>query len=281
MNITENVRKLLATAERSLKNLESARLDAELLLANSLNTDRAALYAYPEKEVSKKDAANFQLLVKKRIDNYPIAYLTGTREFWSLQLEVDQHTLIPRPETECLVETILEIIPNDDKYDILDLGTGSGAIALALAKERPNSNVLAVDLSPEALAVSAANAITHEISNIHFLQSDWFSELAGRQFDLIVSNPPYVDSNDRGFIEGEIRYEPRLALDGGHQGMQAITHLIPAATHFLKPGGWLVLEHGYQQANTIQQLFTDIRYRNIHTRQDYAGLDRLSFAQWQ
>lgn len=280
MTKVNKVRNLLADAELHLQAIASARLDAEILLACSMNTDRASLYAHPEREVSEDHAANFQLLLNKRIDNYPVAYLVGSKEFWSLELKVDQNTLIPRPETECLVETALEFIPVDRQYDILDLGTGSGAIALAVARERPNSKVLAVDLSQDALNVSIENADRHNIENVHFMQSDWFSELSGKQFDLIISNPPYVESDDSGFNQGEIRYEPRLALDGGYQGMQAIIHLIPAATHFLRPDGRLMLEHGYQQASMIQHLFSVNRYKDIHGQQDYAGHDRVSFAQW-
>ncbi len=280
MTKIDKVRTLLADAELRLKAVGSAKLDAEILLASSMNTDRASLYAYPEREVSKDHAVHFQLLLNKRIDDYPIAYLIGNKEFWSLELKVDQNTLIPRPETECLVEAALEFIPANRQYEILDLGTGSGAIALAIAKERPNSKVLAVDRSQEALNVATENADRHNIKNVHFMQSDWFSELAGKQFDLIISNPPYVESDDEGFSDGEIRYEPRLALDGGHQGMQAINHLIPASTHFLKSDGRLMLEHGYQQASVIQHLFGANQYKDIHSRQDYAGHDRVSFAQW-
>jgi release factor glutamine methyltransferase len=230
--------------------------------------------------VSEDVVKNFRLLLNKRMDHYPVAYLTGSKEFWSLELTVNQHTLIPRPETECLVETVLEYIPGAQRKEILDLGTGSGAIAIAIASERPACDVLAVDVSREALMVASGNALAHNIKNVQFVQSDWFSALAGRQFDLIISNPPYVESADTGFSQGEIRHEPRLALDGGKYGMHAISHLIPAATHFLVPGGRLVLEHGHQQAREIRQVFIDNRYREIYSGKDYAGLDRLSFAQW-
>ncbi len=274
------VRDLLADAERRLHTIASARLDAEILLASSMQTDRASLYAYPERELSEEIATNFILLVNKRLDNYPVAYLTGTKEFWSLELSVNQHTLIPRPETECVVETALGYIPDHQHGDILDLGTGSGAIAIAIAKERPECQVIAVDLSQEALVVAHSNAHSHGIMNIEFIQSDWFSALQGRSFDVIIANPPYVSSDDSAFNTGEIRHEPRLALDGGHHGMQAITHLVPAATHFLKPMAYLVLEHGHEQAEDIRHLLANNRYKNIHSKQDYAGLDRLSFAQW-
>jgi len=277
---TFKVRDLLVDAERHLQATASARLDAEILLASSMQTDRASLYAYPERELSEAVATNFNLLVNKRIENYPVAYLTGNKEFWSLELSVTQHTLIPRPETECVVETALDYIPEQPPCNILDLGTGSGAIAIAIAKERPESHVVAIDLSREALTVAHSNARRHGITNIEFMQSDWFSALQGRAFDVIIANPPYVSSDDSAFHTGEIRHEPRLALDGGHHGMQAITHLVPAATHFLKPMAYLVLEHGHQQAENVRHLFAGSHYKNIHSKQDYAGLDRLSFAQW-
>jgi len=281
MTTTGTVRELLASAEQCLQAIASARLDVEILLANSLQTDRSSLYAHPERQVSEEVMAYFLQLLNKRMDHYPVAYLTGTKEFWSLELEVNQHTLIPRPETECVVETALEYVPEHQQCDILDLGTGSGAIALAIARERPRCHVLAVDVSREALAVAGSNAGKHEIENVRFMQSDWFSELGGRHFDLIISNPPYVESGAAGFSSGELAHEPRLALDGGEYGLQAIMHLIPAATRFLNPGARLILEHGYQQAGDIQHLLRSNQYRDVHSRQDYAGLDRMSIAQWR
>ncbi len=280
MTKTNRVGELLASAEQYLQSITSARLDAELLLSHSMGTNRANLYAHPELSVPEDVAANFQLLLNKRINDYPVAYLTGHREFWSLDLKVDRNTLIPRPETECVVETALECISTDQQRDILDLGCGSGAIALAIAMERSDVHVLAVDVSQEALAVAMENAEKHNIGNIRFLQSDWFSELRGNKFDLIISNPPYVESDDTGFITGEIRHEPRLALDGGLHGLQAITQLIPTATHFLKPDGRFILEHGHRQAESIRALFADNQYEDIKSRQDYANLDRLSYARW-
>ena len=276
----DNVKDLLVDAERRLQTIETARLDAEILLASSMHTDRASLYSYPEREVSEDIVKNFQQLLEKRMDDYPIAYLTGGKEFWSLQLKVVQHTLIPRPETECLVETALELIPVDRHCDILDLGTGSGAIALAIAKERPKANLCALDVSCEAIAIAKENAKVHQLENTEFIQSDWFSSLGKRQFDYIVSNPPYVEHDDHGFIEGEIRHEPRKALDGGQQGIQSISQIISQAPSFLRSGAWILIEHGYKQAEIIRQLFISKNYDDINCRQDYAGLDRLSFARW-
>jgi release factor glutamine methyltransferase len=275
-----SVKDILADAERRLQTIATARLDAEILLASSMHIGRAGLYTHPEREVSEDIVNNFQQLLEKRIDDYPIAYLTGSKEFWSLQLKVNQHTLIPRPETECLVETALERIPVERHCDILDLGTGSGAIALAIAKERPNANICALDLSHDAITIAKENAKAHQLKNIQFTQSDWFSNLGERQFDYIVSNPPYVEPDDHGFIEGEIRYEPRLALDGGQQGIQPISQIISTAPSFLRNDAWIFIEHGYQQAKVISQLLINNHYDDISCRQDYAGLDRLSFARW-
>jgi release factor glutamine methyltransferase len=274
------IRELLALAEQSILSIDTARLDVEVLLSHSLGMDRASLYASPEREVPEGIVSNFNFQLKKRKDCYPIAYLVGNKEFWSLELNVNQHTLIPRPETECLVEAALELIREKQTVEILDMGTGSGAVALALAKERPESRVLAVDVSGDALVIAKKNARLHQLSNIEFLQSDWFTALKDKQFDMILSNPPYVESNDNGFISGEIRHEPRLALDGGPDGMKAISQLIPNAIGYLKPLGYLILEHGYRQAEGIRQIFLTNRYQNVAVRQDYAGLDRVSIAQW-
>ncbi len=278
MSNTKTVHALLTSAAQSLTGIDSARLDAEILLASSMNTDRATLYTRPGQEVADDVVTHFHSLLSKRRENYPVAYLVGSKEFWSLELKVDRNTLIPRPETECLVEAALEIIPEHQSYDILDMGTGSGAIALAIARERPHINVLAIDISVETLANARDNAHEHDIRNVEFRRSDWFSEVQGLQFDMIISNPPYVESSDIGFISGDIRYEPRLALDGGQHGMRAIMHLIPASRNFLRPMGHLILEHGYQQAGEVQALFNTSHYREVYTGQDYAGLDRLSKA---
>lgn len=272
------IRDLLVQAQQQLNDSDSARLDAEILLAFVMRVPRETFYAHPEDMVAADQICDYLSLVSRRASGYPVAYLTGQKEFWSTELTVNQHTLIPRPETECLVETSLELIPEQAGLDILDLGTGSGAIAIAIAKERPGSQVTAVDVVAESLTVAQANASRQRLSNIRFLQSDWFSDLPHAVFDIIVCNPPYVDARYRGFTDGDIRFEPRIALDGGHLGLTIINHLVPASIRHLKPGGYLLLEHGYDQAPSIQHLFKLNNYRNIRTRCDYAGQERVSYA---
>lgn len=276
MSVT--VRELLAEAGERLQCLDTGRLDAEVLLSFLLNTGRESLFAHPEKKITLDLAADFQSLVAKRLDGFPVAYLTGTREFWSISLIINQETLIPRPETESLVEAALELIPENDPVNILDAGTGSGAIAIAIARERPQSHVTASDISRDALAVARENAARLNISNIGFRESDWFSAFTGEVFDLVVCNPPYVDSRDSGFQSGEIRYEPRLALDGGYLGMQIINHIVPAARDYLKRDAPLLLEHGCDQGESIRYLFITNGYVDVKTRFDYAGRERISMA---
>lgn len=272
------VQQALDLARARLVHLESARRDAEILLAAVLDCRREDFYARPERELPLNSSVDFHALIERRAEGYPVAYLTGRREFWSLECRVNSHTLIPRPETEALVEAALARIPPDDARDILDLGTGSGAIALALAKERPASRITATDISPEALAVARENTAAARLTNICFIESDWFSELERQHFHFIVSNPPYVESDYGGFTTGEIRFEPRLALDGGPAGLDAIRRIIPAARRHLQPGGWLILEHGHRQAEAVCELFLAAHYSDPHTLQDMAGLDRITLA---
>ena len=265
-------------AEGRLQHLETPRLDAEVLLSLVLNAGREFLYAHPEKTVTPAQATDFQSLLARRREGFPVAYLTGYREFFSAELLITQATLIPRPETELLVETALELIPEDAFLNILDLGTGCGTIAVTIARERPCCHVMAADISDEALAVASKNALRHGIANIGFCLSDWFSALNGEVFDMVVCNPPYVGSDDKAFQNGELRHEPRVALDGGYLGMQMINHIIPVALDHLKQDAPLILEHGSEQGENVRRLFISSRYTSVETRCDYAGLERVSLA---
>lgn len=276
-----SIGELLRAAEHSLTGVESARLDAEVLLDDLLDAGREWLYAHPEQLVPEAKMRDFLALINRRREGFPVAYLTGHREFWSLDLLVTGQTLIPRPETEGAVEVALERIRGRPAARLLDLGTGCGAIALALASERPDCLAVASDISAEALAVARQNAVRCGIGNIEFRRSDWFSGLAGHRFDLIVCNPPYVDTRDRALVEGEIRFEPRLALDGGHGGMQAITTVVSSAARYLASGGSVVLEHGADQGESVRRLLANCGFTAIETVQDPAGLERVSCGRWE
>ena len=277
MDLSLTIEALLGSASRRLGHFETARLDAEVLLSAVLNKGREYLYAHSEQVPSGADVVDFNSLVDKRSRGYPVAYLIGSREFWSLEFIVNRHTLIPRPETELLVEAALDRIPVDQERDILDLGTGCGAIAAAIARERPNARVVASDISRDSLAIAMENAQRHGLSNIRFIHSDWFSQLHHRAFHVIVCNPPYVESDHPGFTENEIRYEPRLALDGGYRGLQAYHRIIPAALRRLTEKGCLLLEHGAAQGEMIRRILEENHYRGIQTIKDYSGLERISF----
>lgn len=272
------IREILNLAEQRLAAAGAARLDCELLLASVMERDRAYLYAHASEALDAAALADFNALVSSRAAGYPVAYLTGWKEFWSFRLSVNRHTLIPRPETEHLVEAALMLAEGGDPLHILDLGTGTGAIALALASERPHSRVTATDLSLQALAVARENAARLRLPNLRFVQSDWFSGLRHQRFDIIVCNPPYVETGDPGFTSGEIRHEPRLALDGGRHGLDAYHRVIPEAVRHLSGKGHLLLEHGYTQGEPVRELLRHCRYLGITTLRDYAGHERITHA---
>ncbi len=257
---------------------DTARLDAEVLLGEILGKGRTHFYTWPEQELTDQEAERFEELVRRRAGGEPVAYITGHREFWSLDLAVTCDTLIPRPETELLLEAALERIPPDAHWRVADLGTGSGAIALALAGERPGCFVVAVDRSAPALAVAQKNAERTGLANVQWLSGSWFEPLTGR-FQVIVSNPPYVREDDPHLAVGDVRFEPRRALSSGPDGLEDIRQLVNGAPHYLEAGGWLLVEHGFDQGESLRRLFRDRGLVNVFTRRDLGGLERISGGQ--
>jgi len=257
---------------------ESSALDAELLLAFCLNKNRSYLFTWPENILNEDQASCFEQLIKERLNDYPIAYLLGTKAFWTLDLIVTPDVLIPRPETELLVEIALKKIRNLHSPKILDLGTGSGAIALALASERKDANITACDFSKKAVEVAKKNAKNNNLEkNVTFIESNWFSNINSHDFDLIVSNPPYIAPNDPHLIQ-TIRHEPLQALVAENAGMSDIQNIIKNAKQYLKKGGWLMIEHGYDQAQKTLKLLTDNDLTEAKNYLDLAKNPRLTLA---
>jgi len=254
---------------------ESAALDCELLLCFTLNVNRAHLKTWPEKSVDQASAEAFYSLLKRRAQGEPIAYILGEQEFWSLRLRVNEHTLIPRPETELLVEQALLLIPDNTPFVIADLGTGSGAIALAIAKEKPAAKLIAVDVSSQAIAIAQENAQTLGITNIEFRRGSWFEPLH-ESLDMIVSNPPYIALDDPHLQQGDLRFEPSSALSSGVDGLDAIRHLVSNAHLFLRKNGYLLMEHGWDQADAIQELLSANGFDKIQSYQDLANIARVT-----
>ena len=275
-----SIQHLLKDASAQLKGIsDSPLLDAELLLAYCLGKSQTHLYTWPEKEVNESQINCFKALINKRLDDYPVAYLVGMISFWTLDFIVTPDVLIPRPETELLVETALEIIKDIDHPQILDLGTGSGAIALALASERPDAEITATDYSKASLAIAAQNAINNNLEKqLTFIKSDWFNDIKPNQFDLIISNPPYIDATDPHLLK-TIRHEPQHALVASKKGFQDIEIIIENSPCYLKKNSWLILEHGYTQGHQTLELFNQHgSFTNAHTKTDLANNPRLSCA---
>jgi release factor glutamine methyltransferase len=271
---------LLALRERIHAVSDSAALDAELLLAFCLGRERSHLYAWPEREVVAEAERRFRELLSRRAAGEPVAYLIGRREFWSLQLAVDDSTLIPRPDTERLVEVALELLPAA-AAEVLDLGTGTGAIALALAVERPRWSLLGVDVDARAVALAIGNAERLGIDNARFLESDWFSALpAERCYALIVSNPPYIDAEDPHLRSGDVRFEPRRALVAAEHGLAAIAAIAAQAPAYLQRDGRLLFEHGAGQALAVRTLLAQRGFADIVTWRDWGGRERVTGGQW-
>ncbi|MCL1634438.1 peptide chain release factor N(5)-glutamine methyltransferase [Luteimonas sp. SX5] len=255
--------------------------DAELLLLHALQRrDRAWLFAHAADPVPADAASRFESLIARREQGEPVAYLLGRRGFWTLDLETTPAVLIPRPETELLVEQAAVRIPADRSVRVADLGTGSGAIALAIASERPQASVVATDASEAALAVARANARAHGIRNVEFRHGDWLSPLAGERFDLIASNPPYIAAGDPHLRQGDLRFEPESALASGSDGLDAIRTIVRAAPAHLLPGGWLLLEHGWEQGEAVRGLLRLAGFVDVATERDLESRDRVTLGRW-
>lgn len=256
---------------------EAARLEAELLLCEVLDRPRSFLFAFPERVPEADRALRYRELIAARAAGRPVAQLLGRRDFWSLALAVDEHTLIPRPETELLVEAALARLPPDLAGRVADLGTGSGAIALAIASERPLLEVVATDASAAALAVAQRNAQALGLaSRVAFRRGDWLAPLAGERFDLIASNPPYLAEDDPHLAQGDLRFEPRSALASGSDGLDAIRRIVAEAPAHLRPGGWLLLEHGLAQGAAVRDLLHAAGFGAVQTLRDLEDRDRVS-----
>ncbi|RTN21441.1 peptide chain release factor N(5)-glutamine methyltransferase [Enterobacter quasimori] len=269
----------LGEAVSELSESESPKRDAEILLEHVTGKARTYLLAFGETLLTAEQEAQLAALLARRKTGEPVAHLVGEREFWSLPLYVSPATLIPRPDTECLVEQALARLPTA-ACSILDLGTGTGAIALALAAERPDCTVTAVDVMPDAVTLAQRNVERLGLSNVTVLQSSWFSALENRLFALIVSNPPYIDEHDPHLAQGDVRFEPLTALVAANEGLADLDHIVTTSRQHLLSGGWLLVEHGWTQGNAVRALFTNAGYRAVATCRDYGGNERLTLGQW-
>jgi len=276
-----SIQALLEQASTQLAAISpTARLDAEILLSHCLDKNRSYLRAWPEKSLTTEQLSQFLTLIDQRQQGTPIAYLTGSREFWSRNFKVSQDVLIPRPDTELLIELSLSILPDNKSCKIIDLGTGSGVLAITIAAERPLATVIATDISPKALQIAQSNAEQLNAGNIRLQQSNWFDSVADCDFDLVISNPPYITANDPHLQQGDVRFEPRSALISAENGLKDIRLLAEQARRHLKNSGYLMIEHGYNQQTEIQAIFKTLNYRHVATHQDLSGNPRVTSGLW-
>ena len=275
------IKQALADAQNQLSSLPdiSPKLESEILLAYVIHKSRSYLYTWPERILESQQLTQFQSLIERRSSGEPIAYITGEREFWGLPLKVSPATLIPRPETERLVEIALQQIPENKPWQIADLGTGSGALALAIASERPLCQIVATDISEDALRIAEQNRNDLKLENVRFVQGRWFEPLNGIRFNLVVSNPPYVAENDPHLLKGDLVFEPQQALSSGPDGLDAIRSILASAKSHLQPDAWLMLEHGYDQGSRIMALFEKYSFTQVFCHADYAERERATVGQ--
>jgi release factor glutamine methyltransferase len=288
-----SIQQALSQAQHTLSaDSESPRIDSEALLAHVLECNRTYLRTWPEKSLSPEQQSQFQQLISRRHAGEPIAYIIGKREFWDMTLQVSPDALIPRPETEHLVELALEKIPPESRWMIADLGTGCGAIALAIARERPQCKIFATDKSAAALTLAQNNARHLGIKNVTFIEGDWFDPFSAQregqgeeqqveqQFEIIVSNPPYIHPDDQHLGQGDLRFEPTQALRSSPDGLADIQAIAEAAREYLVSPGWLILEHGYDQGSTVKETLETLGYTQVSTMEDLAKNERLSIGKW-
>ncbi|MFP6826240.1 MAG: peptide chain release factor N(5)-glutamine methyltransferase [Pseudohongiellaceae bacterium] len=281
MSMVITIKQALSQAQRLQGVSEGWRLESEILLAHVLNCERETLFAWPAQELSRQQADAYQNMMQRRERGEPIAYITGKKAFWDFELKVNPQVLIPRPETELLVETAINLLQPkcSAALRLADLGTGSGAIALALARHRKHWRITAVDISPQALALAAENAQLLQVENIEFCESSWCDGLDARAYDLVAANPPYVAVGDRHLQQGDLRFEPSIALAAEASGLSHLQEIVKKCRKILKKEAWLLLEHGFDQKQAVSNLLRDAGYSNISCAVDLAGVDRLTCAQ--
>lgn len=277
----QDIQSAITEATRILaESSDSPELDAEILLCLILEKNRSYLRSWPKKQLHAQQRLQFKTLLKKRQQGTPIAYITGQREFWSREFKVSPDVLIPRPDTELLIELALPLIPKDKSCKLIDLGTGSGAIAVTLATERPYAQIIGTDSSEAALKIAKQNADHYHCRNLRLVQSFWFEQIADTDFDLVISNPPYIAANDPHLQQGDLRFEPHSALVADENGLKDISVIAESACKHLKEGGFLLIEHGYNQQPQVQAIFESFDYANIQTHTDLGGNPRVTVGQW-
>lgn len=274
-----SIEQLLSSAAQQISSISgSARLDVELLLCEVLDCNRTYLFTWSDKTVSGPQVILFRQLLERRAKGEPIAHIVGRRGFWDLELNVNASTLIPRPDTEILVEKVLDVVAQDGPCSGqgLDLGCGTGAIALALGQELPNWHWLGADLIDDAVALAQSNAKRNHITNCRFIQSSWFENIGLQKFDFIVSNPPYIDKNDPHLSQGDVRFEPLTALVAEDNGLADIKLISQLAPNYLNPNAKLIFEHGYDQGQSVRKILSDNNFQKVETFKDLSGNDRVS-----